>query len=679
LSRDDEMKRYSIPNSCRLVLTILILAAPLIARSQPVTIKIDDVTEESESITSALERIVALRVAEPEASITLTLAAQTYWLDAPIILTPTHSGLPNNPLRIVGSRNNGSTTRISGGLPIQNWRVQGNLWVTDWYARAGGPVALSAIWVDGQFREPARSPNQGYFYTAGKAPDVSDAEGNAVSREKTAFKFAPGDIRSWPDIDQAVIRTLHSWDVSHNTIARLEQPAQIVNFKLPVSWAFERWGPKQRYIVQHVRQALDAPGEWYLDQQTGLLYYWPRKGETLDSVQVVAPRLSSILLLRGDPAKGAFVEHVLVENLIIAHTNLPIPEDGLRSYQSANMVTAAVQAWGARHVTLRRCEITQTSNYGVWFSAGTTHNRIEQCRIHHLGAGGIRFGHMREGATEMERAAYNTAVHNEISDGGYVYPDGVGVWIGRSSYNRVAHNNIHNFYYTGVSVGWTWGYSNSAAHHNLIEYNHVHDIGKGVLSDMGGIYMLGSSPGTVVRNNILHDIEAYNYGGWGLYADQGSSGILMENNIIYRTMTGGFHQHYGRDNRVQNNILAFSKEAQIMRTREEAHISFHFERNIVYLDNTQALGASWNNDNFVMDHNLYFSTAAAPIQFNGETFGEWQAQGHDRHSRVADPLFYAPERGDFAIGEESPAFDIGFRPIDTTLVGPQRAIGPPVR
>jgi hypothetical protein len=343
------------------------------------------------------------------------------------------------------------------------------------------------------------------------------------------------------------------------------------------------------------------------------------------------------------------------------------------------MVTAAVQAWGARHVTLRHCEITQTSNYGVWFSAGTTHNRIEQCRIHHLGAGGIRFGHMREGATEMERAAHNTAVHNEISDGGYVYPDGVGVWIGKSSYNRVAHNNIHDFYYTGVSVGWTWGYSKSEAHHNFIEYNHVRDIGKGVLSDMGGIYMLGNSPGTEVRNNILHDIEAYNYGGWGLYADQGSSDILMENNIVYRTKTGGFHQHYGRDNRVRNNILALSKEAQIMRTREEEHISFYFERNIVYLDNTQTLSASWNNGNFVMDRNLYFSTATAPIQFNGMAFGEWQAQGHDRHSQVADPLFHAPERGDFAVGEGSPAFEMGFRPIDTTLVGPQRAIGPSVR
>lgn len=673
-------KKCMTVNRYCVALAIIILGAPQFARAQSVTIEIGDAYyEEVASISSALERVAALRSERPEAAITLRLAAQTYWLDAPIILTPAHSGVPNKPLRIVGSVKNGSATRVSGGLSIEDWRVEDGVWVTDWYARAGGPIALSAIWVNGEFRGPARSPNEGYFHTAGKAPDIVDANGNRVSRSKTAFKFAPGDIQPWPDMAQAVIRTMHSWDVSNNRIAKLEARAHIANFKMPVSWAFERWGQNQRYIVQHVRDAFDAPGEWYLDQRTGLLYYRPRKGETPESVEVVAPRLGSILLFRGDLAKGAFVEHVLVENLVIAHTNLPIPEHGLRSSQAAHPATGAVQGWGARHVTLRHCEITQTSNYGVWFSAGSKYNRIEQCRIHHLGAGGIRFGHMSEGDTEAEHAGHNTAVHNDISDGGYVYPEGVGVWIGRSSSNRVAHNAIHDFYYTGVSVGWSWGYRKSTANHNIIEYNHIHDIGKGVLSDMGGIYLLGKSPATIVRNNIIHDIESYNYGGWGLYTDEGSSDLLIENNIVYRTKTGGFHQHYGRDNLIQNNILAFSRMAQIMRTREEEHISFYFDRNIIYFANTQTLGSNWGNGNFVMDRNLYFSTAAKPIQFNGMTFREWQAKGHDRNSRIADPLFQAPERGDFTLARNSPALKIGFRPIDTTSVGPQRVIGPSMR
>ena len=82
-----------------------------------------------------------------------------------------------------------------------------------------------------------------------------------------------------------------------------------------------------------------------------------------------------------------------------------------------------------------------------------------------------------------------------------------------------------------------------------MEFNHVHHIGVKsdgdgpILSDMGGIYTLGFQAGTRIRNNVWHDIAGLRYGGWGIYFDEGSSGIVAESNIVYRTThEGDFHQ-----------------------------------------------------------------------------------------------------------------------------------------
>jgi hypothetical protein len=194
-----------------------------------------------------------------------------------------------------------------------------------------------------------------------------------------------------------------------------------------------------------------------------------------------------------------------------------------------------------------------------------------------------------------------------------------------------------------------------------------------MLSDMGAVYTLGIQKGTVIRNNLIHDVNSFTYGGWGLYPDEGSSEILWENNVVYRTKSAGFHQHYGRENIVRNNILAFGREHQLMRTRDEAHISFLFFNNIVYFNSGELLGSSWKNDRYLMDFNLYYDTrqSSTPpsMTFAGGTLDQWHARGHDVHSLIADPLFVAPEQYDFRLQDGSPALGLGFRRIDLSRFG----------
>ena len=593
---------------------------------------------------------------------TVVVRGGVYELSEPLAFTPEDSGSDVAPVAYVNY--DGERPILSGGRVITGWQKKDeNLWTATIPEVASGQWYFNQLFVNGQRRTRARTPNEGYLRTAGPLPEILDPRAERQNPgAKIGFVYREGDLKPWDNFEDVTIFLYHSWTASMHRIAHLDTENRIVRFTAPSGWPVGYWERQQRYVVENYLEALDAPGEWYLDRRTGTLYYWPLEGEDMTKAHVVAPRLQRLVTFTGTQDNP--VTHITLRGLSLQHADWVIGRDQQADGQAAAFLGAAVETRWSRKIVLEDIEVAHVGEYGVWFARGSRENRLVKAHIHDLGAGGVKIGETGEESVER-----NVVENSFIHDGGHVFPAGVGVWIGRSSYNTVRHNEISDFYYTGVSVGWSWGYAPSSAHHNVIEYNHIHHLGKYQLSDMGGIYTLGVSPGTVLRNNLIHDVYSYSYGGWGLYTDEGSTGILLENNVVYNTSSNGFHQHYGRENVVRNNIFAFTGEAALARTREEDHLSFELTRNIIYVDNGSVLSGNWLNGNYRLDHNLYWDASGIGLEFGRWNFEEWQDRGQDANSRVADPLFMDPEARDFRLKPDSPALDMGFVPIDVSAIG----------
>lgn len=617
------------------------------------------------TLPAALAAARAARAAGQAAEgVTILLRGGTYFLEAPVTLTPEDSGAAADRPLILAAHPNEQPV-LSGGRRLTGWRpVAGRpeLWETDVPEARDGRWVFRQLFVNGQRRQRARTPNEGFFRIQGESPQDKPVR----------LRFRPGDIRpEWAADGEVEVIALLAW-------ADLRMQIRAVDTTNHVATLSGDPRPSNRennaqYYIENAPDALDQPGEWYLDRRRGVVTYWPLPGEDLRRAEVIAPRLEELLHFQGDLAAQRAVRHVVLRGLTFAHTDWALGPNGYADTQAAVDVRGDLFAEAATDCVIEDCAFTQLAGYAIELGRGCQRWRVVGNRMFDLGAGGVRLGVPDRRGGPFEQNHSHVVTDNEIHHGGQVYPPAVGVFILQSGTNRIAHNHIHHLYYTAISVGWNWGYQETPCRENVIEFNHLHDLGQNWLSDMGAVYTLGIQKGTVIRNNLIHDVNAFTYGGWGLYTDEGSSDIVLENNVVYRCKSAGFHQHYGRENVVRNNIFAFNREHQLMRSREEAHVSFVFTNNIVYFDSGDLLGSNWSNNNFRMDRNVYFDTRLRErpdaLRFAGATLAEWRARGHDVNSLVTDPLFVAPEQMDFRLRPESPALRLGFRPIDLTRVG----------
>jgi hypothetical protein len=601
---------------------------------------------------------------QADQGIRISLRSGTFALTEPLHLTPADAGAgPEAPLVIAAYP--GEKPVISGGQRLMGWirdRTNPHLWRATIPEVQDGKWYFRQLFVNGERRTRARTPNTGFFRIQGASPQDRPVQ----------IHFKPGDLKpEWAlDGDVEVVAFL-AWADIRMQIRAVDRTNHVATLS-----GDPRPSNKEnnaQYFIENAPDALDQAGEWYLDRKTGVVTYWAKSGEDLTRAEVIAPRLENLLFLEGDiPAKKA-VHHVILRGLTFSYTDWSLGPNGYADTQAAIATHGNIRAEAATDCAIEDCVFTRLAGYALECGRGCQRWRIVGNEMSDLGGGGIRLGESAKRPDSFDQCFGHVVTDNHLHHLGLIYAPAVGVLILQSGNNRIAHNEIHDLFYTAVSCGWNWGYQETPCHDNIIEYNHLYNLGQYLLSDMGAIYTLGMQPGTVIRNNLIHDVYSFTYGGWGLYPDEGSTGIVWENNVVYRTKSAGFHQHYGRENIVRNNIFAFGRENQVMRTREEAHVSFIFTNNIVYFNSGNLLGSNWKNDHYVMDRNLFFDTRLTAksdaLKLAGATLEQWRARGHDRNSLVADPLFVAPDKYDFRLRKSSPAFKLGFKPIEVSHVG----------
>jgi len=544
----------------------------------------------------ALQVVRASHHAKSNQRPTIFVRGGPHLLSEPLMLTPEDSGI-----RIAAFKN--EQPILSGGTRIAGWHevvIEGRkMWAAPIPETSDVNRFFHELWVNGRRAVRARHPNKGYLSIAEVPDKTAD-----WTQGHTRFRFREKDLQSWKTLTNAEVIVMSRWVESRLPIASVDEKERLITFRKRS--VFEL-GAGDLYYVENALELLDEPGEWCLDAATGTVYYLPRSGERMDRVDAIAPRLAQVARFEGKPEQGQFVEQIVLRGLTFAHTEWCFPE-GFQSAtngfqvslaskaevggfaQAAIGVPAAVRGEGVRLCSFEKCTFANLGTYGLELARGCESNLITHCEFMDLGAGGVKIGETRIRETAAEQTRANEISDCRIHDGGKMFPSAIGIWIGQSSDNVVSQNLIHDFFYTGISIGWTWGYGPSLAGNNRVEFNHVHHIGiksdgdGPILSDMGGIYTLGKQPGTKIVNNLWHDIAGIQYGGWGIYLDEGSSGVLVQSNVVYRTTHGGFHQHYGETTLVQNNIFASARDHQIQRTRPEPHVSFSFQTNIVYFD-----------------------------------------------------------------------------------------------
>jgi len=500
----------------------------------------------------AIEAVRALVAGGLRADVRVTFSAGTYELDAPLVFTPADSGTAVHSITYAAAP--GQTVVLSGGRRITGWKRTGERrWTAELPSVKAGTWFFRQLTIDDRRAVRARWPDEdGVLRIA------------AVTDGVKSFTFdrpLPRDLGG----NCAELVVYENWAISRAIIARSDEAR--LTCATAVGWLGHEAltaRPGKAAFIEHAPACLDQPGEWFLNRASGRLTYLAAEAENPTRAVIVAPALTELVRITG--TKESPVRNLRFLGLRFEHTAFPLPPFGYSEIQAAHYGSStreptyvqpvAVECVFAEGCRFEGCRFAHLNGSGIGFGPGCRKNALIGCAIEDIGGSGVMVGWRGAGKLKVGAegnldadwdAPSDAPTANEVANClvrrcGEDSRGAVGVFVAFSADTRIAHNEIHDLPYSGISIGYRWDTTPTSQVRCVAEYNHIYDVMK-KLADGGGIYTLGLQPGTVLRGNYIHHVHrsAYAFGGApnnGFFIDQGSKGFRFESNTVHATPGG---------------------------------------------------------------------------------------------------------------------------------------------
>jgi hypothetical protein len=536
------------------------------------------------SVGAALRKARELRRLGELNGIHIILRGGEYALTEPVFVRPEDSG-------VIIEAANGEDPVLSGGVDVKGWKkVKGKgYWEADLPVVGGRWLSFRQLWVDGKkavrARDMEKDDDMNRILGVDKKERVmwipaTGAGGKLVGTGSGTVRTGGGGVSAGQlemVIHQmwaiAVLRVKTIDRVGDRLRLSFWEPESHIEFEhpwpAPVMDSAHKQNGNSAYFLTNALELLDQPGEWYADVQKGKVYYWPRAGEDMNVVRVVAPVLTTLVQIDGTVDRPVFdvqwkgigfvystwmrpseQGHVPLQAgmYLLDAYKLKIPgtpeKKGLENQAWIGRPPGAVEASYACGLVFSRCRFAHLASTGLDLVRGTSKDSITRCLFQDIGGTGIQVGvysepsfetHLPYDPTDQRLVCHDeTIINNKVTDCTNEDWGCVGISAGYVHDIHIEHNEVSEVSYSGICVGWGWTKTVNCMRNNRIIGNSVVRYAKHMF-DVGGIYTLSAQPGTLIAENyidsIYHPVYAHDPKHWFyFYFDEGSSYITIRDN-----------------------------------------------------------------------------------------------------------------------------------------------------